>query len=378
MKFFIRQLFKMTLQHIILPIVYFLNRWRRIDDGLVVLADAHHNSCPPDMLCIRDKLRRRKVKLTEFYFDTASGSRINSALYMIRFMRLYATAKKVYLCDYFLPVGACRKRKGTMVIQLWHGCGAFKRFGFDAADDIPSYYKGNVHKNYDLVTVSGASCTKAFAGAMGIEEDIVRGIGVAATDRLFDGDYLSYCRDRFRYEYPDAIGKKVILWAPTFRGNANAPQIEGEEIIDEAFGRINIEGEYYLIKSLHPHLMKGKAPAPMSTEELMVCADVLITDYSSIFFEYLLLDKPIIFFASDYVNYTEKRGFYLDYKELPGTVITDDNIASNEDSLCVDLCNAIRDNTDEADNYGCDRRAYRLKYMDGCDGHATERILDYE
>ena len=45
---------------------------------------------------------------------------------------------------------SCHKRKGTTVIQLWHGCGAFKRFGYDAKDDIPQFYKGNVYRNAPL------------------------------------------------------------------------------------------------------------------------------------------------------------------------------------------------------------------------------------
>ena len=71
---------------------------------------------------------------------------------MFEFMKLYAVSQTVVICDNFLPVASCRKRKGTKVIQLWHAGGALKKFGYDTADDIPAYYKGNVMANLPLVT----------------------------------------------------------------------------------------------------------------------------------------------------------------------------------------------------------------------------------
>ena len=98
---------------------------------------------------------------------------------------------------------------------------------------------------------------------------------------------------------------------PTFRGNAGKKKGSVEAAPGEAY--INLlmnDDRYYVIKSLHPHMHRQNA---MSTNELLCCADVLITDYSSVFFEFLLMDKPIIFFAPDYDIYSQSRGFYLDY-----------------------------------------------------------------
>ena len=77
---------------------------------------------------------------------------------MKSFMKGYAAAGYVYICSYFLPVSSCKKREETKVIQLWHSGGLLKKMGYDTGDDIPKYYKGNVTRNYDLVTVSSEVC----------------------------------------------------------------------------------------------------------------------------------------------------------------------------------------------------------------------------
>lgn len=335
--------------------------------NIVVFADAHHDTCPPQMEALRKRLIEEHYDVRECFTNLALCSVFSGMRSMIKFMRLYAVSKTVVLCDNYLPVSSCRKRRRTTVIQLWHGCGAFKKFGYDAPDDIPAMYRGNVYKNYDLVTVSGECCIPHFESAMRIKS-VVLPIGISYTDRLYDKAYIDMCRDRFRYEYPDAAGKKVVLWAPTFRGNAGLATAKalnqlGEEYIDVLAANDNL----YLIKSLHPHLIRGESGG-MTTGELMVCADILITDYSSVFFEYLIMDRPIIFFAPDYEEYSGSRGYYLNYCDLPGVVVTD-----GEDLLRTVMDVSFCDSQDMKEK----RERFRRCYMSACDGNATERLMSY-
>lgn len=358
------------MQHIILPIIYNLNRWRKIKPKLAVLADAHHESCPDCMIPVKNALARSGYKIVEIYFDVANIGGFAGFRRMAEFMGVYAEADILFICDYFLPVSACKKKKGTKVVQLWHGAGAFKKFGFDCTEDISDQYRGNPHRNYDLVTVSGDLCVGPFKSAMGITADgecRVLPIGMSQTDKYFDRYFISACRDKFRFTYPDAVGKKIILWAPTFRGNAGESRLCGEEYIDALIERCNHNSEYYVIKSYHPHLRRARQD--MSTDELMVCADVLITDYSSVFFDYLLLDRPIIFFAPDYSKYKRDRGFYLDYDSLPGYIIRG---CHSEDVLVKAITNCFAKDENKAM-----RESFRAGYMNGCDGAATERIINY-
>lgn len=369
MKFKIKQLFKMLSQHIIFPFIYSINRWRQIDKSMVILADAHHDTCPWHMELLRKKLTEEHYDVRECYFNLSSHTNIQGMRAMLHFMKLYSHCGCVVICDNYLPVSSCRKRRGTRVIQLWHGSGAFKKFGYDAGDDIPAMYRGNVYRNYDIVTVSSEYCVQYFKSAMQITDNsVVRPLGVSCTDRIYDGEFVDSCRDRFRYEYPDAVGKKVVLWAPSFRGNAGMADAGGSfEIMGrEQIKALGANQDLYIIESLHPHLMKGKSVA-MTTEELMMCADVMITDYSSVFFEYLLLNRPIVFFAPDYEDYSDKRGYYLDYGELPGIIV------KGKASLKAAVREAVYNDTEDMKKK---RREFRERYMSACDGNATDRIMD--
>ena len=366
MKFKIKQLFKMICQHVIFPFVYFVNRWKFVDKKLVVLADAHHNSCPPHMMEFRQALLNRDFNVEEYYFNLAELSIWQGLKKMIHFMAIYPKCMAVVICDNFLPVASCSKKKKTKVIQLWHGCGAFKKFGFDAKDDIPEGYRGNVYNNNDIITVSGKACVRYFSTAM-VAGGRVFPVGVSHTDRLFNKDYIQQCKDKLRYEYPDSAGKTIVLWAPTFRGNAAQATLTGEKYIDNIIAEMKFGMDVYIIKSFHPHLKRGEAR--MTTDELIACADVLITDYSSVFFEYLIMDKPIIFFAPDFEEYYAKRGFYLDYEDLPGDIITGSDDA--EERLVEAINTAIM-----SDPLADKRRMYKEEYMSGCDGYSSSRIVD--
>lgn len=390
MRFGLKQIFKMLCQHVIFPFCYTINRWRPIDGELVVFADAHHDSCPPHMEQLRVGLAQEHYHVEEYFCDISKCGTWEGFRFMVHFMRLYAQAAYVFICDNFLPAASCRKKKETKVVQLWHGCGAFKKFGYDAKDDIPAGYHGDVYRNYDLVTVSGDGCVEHFVSAMGIQKElpVVQPLGVSHTDRLFDEDYLEACRDKFRYAYPDAVGKTVLLWAPTFRGNAAQAELVGQDYIDALQGSPELSEQIYVIKSLHPHLQDGfqvdsgekQNAGSMTTDELLVCADILITDYSSVFFEYLLFDRPIIFFAPDYRAYGKGRGFYQEYDSLPGYVVKGSghdvkrkemNIFMQEE-LRSAVKMALQGDTEDMRHM---RERYKTLYMNACDGTATERLI---
>lgn len=396
LKFKVKQLLKMFSQHILFPLVYKFNSFKPVNKNKIVLADAHHENCPKHMEQVRDALIHSDYDVSDYFFDLRKLSVFSGMKKMLGFMRLYAGSGCVIICNNFLPVAACKKRKDTKVIQLWHGCGAFKKFGYDASDDIPKGYRGNVYKNYDLVTVSGEYCAPFFQSAMKLDKGIVKPLGCCMTDRLFDREYLNLCREKFKQIHPDAKGKRVVLWAPTFRGNAGAARVVGGQYIDRLAD--TYKNELYIIKSLHPMSEGGtevlRTPSAeqtpqdrrrsweddllpsMSSSQLLVCADVLITDYSSIFFEYLLLDRPIVFFVPDYEEYARDRGFYLDFDSLPGYIVKNNNI---DDAVRI-LYNVIGGDKKETDTaYESQMRVLRQKfreqYMSACDGHATERIV---
>lgn len=361
-KFVCKQYMKMGVQSLFLPLVYRCCRRKSVVENKVIFADAHHRELPFSMRALYEELGKTDAKIVTIFSDYGKDSFWQNLKNMVLFMKEYANAEYVILCDNFLPAASCKKRPETKVIQLWHACGALKKFGRDASEDVPGYYKGNVMKNCDYVTVSSSFCVPYFASAMGLPRERMLPVGISRTDLYYRREYEEEMRCRFCKYYPDAAGKKVVLWTPTFRGNAAQARVCGQEDIERLEKRLG--EEWYVIKSLHPHLLSEKdKKLIMTSEELLPVADVLITDYSSILFDFLLFRKPVVRFAPDLSEYEAARGFYMDYRKLPGALVTDGN----------DLYEAVLQEYEH-----CDREAIKRTvedYLDACDGHATERIL---
>lgn len=380
LKLLLKQYIKMFSQNLMLPLWYRVCCLRPVAPGLVVFADAHHDVRPENMELLYQRLKKENFNVKELYLDYQKHSPMAVLRHMFGFMRMYAQAETVIICDNFLPVASCRKRKKTRVIQLWHACGAFKKFGYDTTDDIPKNYRGNVFKNIDLVTVSAEKCVKPFASAMKLPEANVQPLGVSRTDVYFDKKWQQDCRREFYEKYPEAKGKKIVLWAPTFRGNPGKP-----ELIDLDLKKLQqqLGEEWLVISRVHPHMHERYKETDCSivTERLFPVIDVLIADYSSLIFEYLLFDRPLVMYVPDLAEYRKKRGFYLEFSEIPGYRVKKEEalpMAVQQEYLAYQQeKNYNKVQLDEMRAFRKRREQFLECYMSGCDGQATERILEY-
>lgn len=360
-----REYIKTILQRVILPAVYRLSKRKQLHRGEVLLADAHHDSLPYSMRELADALRTRpEFTVRELCTDYQKGSFLSVARSSLAFMRAYANAEYVVICDNHLPVASCRKRPQTKVIQLWHSGGALKRFGYDSPANISAdYHGGNVYANYDLVTVSAPYAVEPFVRAMRTDRSHVQVTGISRTDWFYDEEKKRSLRACFYELHPQAAGKTVILWAPTFRGSAADPRLVGAEEIREL--RQTLGDDCYLIVKLHPHAQKRlrEIDSPMLTEELLAVTDILISDYSSVIYDYAYFGKPLILFTPDYEQYCRDCGFYENYEQIPALR------AMNGEQL-LDAVRQARDRQDAEK-----MREFWERTMGACDGHATERII---
>lgn len=367
-KLFIRNLIKAILQFCILPLVYIFYKNRKIQENLVIFADSKNDGIPYSMLAMYETVKNTsKYEIKVLCINYSKLSILKKAKAIIEFMKLYANAKYVFICDYFLPVSSCNKRKETKVIQLWHSSGLQKKFGYDAIDDLGKIFLCKPTKNFDLVSVSSEFIKKYFVKAWKLRKENVKAFGTSRTDILFDEKYKEFCINNFYKLYPDAKNKKIILWAPTFRGNATDGKLVGINDILEISKKIS--DKYYFIIKLHPHLKEKPLydTCLLNTEKLYFVTDILITDYSSIMYDFLLLDKKIILYIPDYDNYISRRGLYVDYfsefkfpiiknkKELSDFILNYINIAAKNPNF----------------------ENYKRKYIAANDGLASQRILNY-
>lgn len=362
--FFFKQLIKMGVQHVYLPLLYLFFRAKKVNKNFVLFSDAHHDSIPFSMELIRERVGQLGgFQIYEMYLDIQKCGTLTLIKWLNKFMKLYARAGYVFICDNHLPVSSCKKRKETKVIQLWHSGGLLKKAGYDTPDTIPKMYIGNVYKNYDLFTVSAPCCIDIIKSSMRQPDGVVKATGVSRTDIYYSDEFIAECKKDFYREYPEAKGKKTAVWLPTFRGNAAQPLLCGEEELDAAFAALP---EFFLIKKYHPHY-ENKHPDLISckipSQRLLAVADLLITDYSSVVFDYLVYNKPFVLFAPDHKEYEKNHGFYLPYDSYPATV------AETTEQL-IDAIKYEMSERDPAELKKC--YDYHMKM---CDGHATDRIL---
>lgn len=300
----------------------------------------------------------------------------------VEFVKDIATAKYIFADEASNVLSCVPMRPETIVTQTWHGCGAFKKFGFSTADLIfglnrEQQLKYPFYKNYTYVTLSSPEVAWAYEEAMNLSDrpEILKSTGISRTDVFFDEKFIANAFEKLHRQMPQSQGKKVILYAPTFRGrvaHGQAPDKLDIRMFKEALGE-----EYVLLIKQHP-LVRVRPEVPedcrefamdvtdsMAIDDLLCVSDICISDYSSLVFEYSLFERPMIFFAYDKAEYDDWRGFYYDYDEMtPGPICTE-----NEEML--DYIQHLDTRFDRQQVID-----FKYKFMRSCDGHATERILD--
>lgn len=357
----------MGLQKLILNIILgFLNifvKIFKIKDNQVAFISLESQDLDSDMKLIYDTLKDEKdilLKTVTIEYDK-QGIKQNF-LYMLNCMKqLYVinTSHVVIIRDNNYVVSTF-KREGVKVIQVWHACGAIKKFGNAIARKYPI-------KNYDYVLANSSYWKKPYSEAFSIDEENVIVTGMPRVDCLFDQNYLNQSKKKLLDKFPQLVGKKVILYAPTFRGNIykgfSMLPFDGKRFID------SFDENTYLLYKLHPLLKDVTLPkhprildvCNEDTHELFALADLLISDYSSIVFDFSLLNKPLYFYTPDLNEYLNDVGCYVGKEDLPIEV----------SSTLEELIEMIKK------PYEGNIELFKNKFFDYQDGRNTKRVVEF-
>lgn len=371
--FLLRNMAKMAIQNIVLPIAYEIARLKHPGKKeLYVFADAHHTTLPFSLEAMYNYVVAQGIEPVCHFYDYTHEGSVRSLRHAISFMDILAQAKCVFICDTFVPVSSGRKCKDTKIVQLCHFSGPFKKIGYDTTDDIPAYYIGNAFKNYDLVTASSEMYVPILTSAMKQKPGVVKALGVSRSDVYYDETWVEQSKKVFYEQYPDAKNKKILLWAPTFRGKAGSPDLLDNKSMSGLQEQLG--DEWLVLIKHHPHVdaviknPKFRSNCKISSERLLPVVDLLITDYSTTVLDYLAYDHPFIFYVPDLEEYRNTRGLYLDYKSITKNVTKD----------ASELSDMVKRVYDEWKAGDCSD-IIRCKEMitSACDGKATERIWEY-
>ena len=178
--------------------------------------------------------------------------------------------------------------------------------------------------------MSSSEVIPFYAEAFNMPEEKIYPLGIPRNDYFFLNDHVQSMEKNFYELYPELIAKKILLYAPTYRGKSHYQQAFRCPL-DFKILKQHLTEEYALLIHLHPYMSKElevneedkdfvyHIKDEFSIQELLLLADVLITDYSTVFFDYSLLSRPIVFFADDLDEYEGERDFYYRYESLiPG------------------------------------------------------------
>lgn len=356
----------MKLQKLILNIILgFFNifvKMFKIKENQVAFISLESRHLDSDMKLIYDELEKRKdVVLKKVVIEYDQQGIKQNFLYMLNCIKqlfVINTSHVVIIRDNNYVVSTF-KREGVQVIQVWHACGAIKKFG----NALPRKYP---IKNYDYIIANSPYWKKPYSEAFAVKEENVVVTGMPRVDCLFNQNYLKQSKEKLLRKYPQLVGKKIILYAPTFRGNIykgfSMLPFDGIKFIE------SFDENTYLLYKLHPLLKDISLPqhprildvCHEDTHELFTLSDVLISDYSSIVFDYALLNKPLYFYTPDLNDYLKDVGCYVKKEDLPIEVA----LTMNE------LIEAIQV------PYKGNIEAFKNKFFTYQDGKNTKRVVE--
>ena len=346
---------------------------KKVQPNKITFFSARREEISGNFEFVYNKIKDDKNLDINFLFNTKSFR------YMTRkeiddFAEACATSKVIILDEFTPQIHLIDIKPETKIVQLWHACGAFKTFGFTRLGKPKgSPQPTRMHRNYDYVTVSSDYCKKCHSEGFGIATKNVVPTGIARTDIFFDEEYKENFRKQFYSEYPNLKDKKIVLFAPTFRGDIKQTARYPMELFDINEVCETLGDEYAVIIKHHPFITE-QHPIPEkykdrvidlseSTEinDLLFISDVIISDYSSLVFEASLLNIPILFYAYDLQAYIKSRDFYFDFKlYIPGKIC----------SSLYELLQAIKEEDFEMEKI----ERFRNMFFDDLDGKSSERI----
>lgn len=289
-------------------------------------------------------------------------------------------ADYIVLAEHIPYISYLKKNRKTKVIQTWHAAGAFKKFGHSTSymPGGPNPFTGSkmgLHSNYDIVTVSSKEVVKYYAEAFKMSEESVIPIGLPRADFFFNEEKQKKTKEKLYEKYEYLHDKKIILYAPTFRGSGKKRKKFDMKFNFNKFAE-NISDEYIILLKLHPSVkscdivisdnLKHKVHNLSdynNINDLLIITDILIADYSSVIFEYSLLKKPIVFYAYDLEEYAADRDLYYKYEEfIPGP------LAKNMEELIT----IINDNQYDLDKI----ERFSSKFFVEKDGNSSKRFVE--
>lgn len=286
-----------------------------------------------------------------------------------------ARANYLVIDDFFPGLDSLKVDESLQIIQAWHAGVGFKSVGYARFGNAGSPPLENAHRKYTWAIAGSKALVPVYADVFGVEPSAVIPTGLPRIDGFLAEKGRDKALSDFRAAYPEVADRKLILFAPTYRGRGirDAYYDYGHVDFDALY---EFCGEDTVVGFRMHHFITDRTPIPSKYADRLIdlsrypdglgllhSTDVLITDYSSIIYEYALLDRPMVFFAYDRDAYAATRGFQQDYDETaPGKVCL----------TFEDLLETLRSEDYEREKVA----VFRERNFDQIDTASSDRFID--
>lgn len=294
----------------------------------------------------------------------------------LHLIKLLAQSGTIFLDDHAPVLDWLHLTEDTCVVQLWHAGAGFKSSGYSRWGHLGCPAPQSCHRQYRYGVAGSKNIAHFFSEVWGINDENVLPTGMPRMDEFQDPEYRKKKTAELYEQFPICKGKKVILYAPTYRGKNNSNAYYPYELIDFEKLYQLCGDEYVVLFKMHPWVIEDiqidekyrdkfqDVKTYPNINDLFYLTDLLITDYSSNIYEYSLMRKPMLFFAFDKIQYSFSRGFHRAYEEsAPGKVCY----------TFEEVLKAIETKDFEYEKV----EEYVTHHFDHFDSHASDRIIDW-
>ena len=362
-----------TLFKVNLKVVYFFLKFLKADDKKILLLSRQSDELSINFRMIEDNIKDRykDYKVVCLSKKLTKKNAISYYFHIYKQMYHLATAKVCLIDTYIIPVSLLKHKKDLVIIQLCHGIGNMKKFGYQTLGRESGKNKRlsklmKMHTGYDYLISTSKKTSKFYSEAFNVGEDKLVILGAPKIDYILNIDSK---KEEVLKMYPKVKDKPVILYVTTFR-------TYDDDYLNKFISEAPTD-KYNIIIHIHPVSYKYHPNIDkcidddvfyrcrdITTVDLLSIADIVITDYSSFVFESAIAKKPTYLFVSDYDKYISKNGLNVDiFKELPGLVFKD----------AKELFKKI-----EEKNYNMEiLENFKKKQVETCDGKCTDNIVDF-
>lgn len=313
--------------------------------------------------------------LYNYYLDNKVECLLIDSLNPLKKIFFLSKSKIIFVDQADYVISNIKLHYSVKLVQLWHAGGAYKAFGFDAKRNYISSDKEikrirRIHGNYSYVIISDKRLEDILSNAYGVKKSNVLSLGLVRTDLYYNLDLGKERRNKIKKLLNIPLDSMVIGYAPTFRDFRSKRSHSIDYVNDVLYATSRAFKKSITLYKKHPSvgdycekindlIILDKK---VSNIDFYLVVDILISDYSSIIFDFAFFKKPIILYLPDFDDYiNNNRKLYFN----PNEIVKDEMVVYNKNELILALKNPII----SENIWG--------NFMRDCDGYVCKKIFNY-